>query len=187
MKKSLLLLIIVTCCVSFSCNQSEDDLSDIAAFKPNDKYFKASLVSLHFIIESSPIMRSDTIFRNIINGYELPIDAKGCPDGRYIGESPYDAYDYKHIIIIEIKDEKIIFDDYNEIHRNGKGKEEDTLYCVEMSITGTTPAIAYPQMEKSLITNQNIQAVDGVSGATASRYRFRYATMIALIRARLSS
>jgi major membrane immunogen (membrane-anchored lipoprotein) len=187
MNKSLLLLIIFTCCISFSCNQSEDELSDIAAFKPDDKYFKASLVSLHFIIETSPIMRSDTIFRNIVNGYELPIDAEGCPNGRYIGESPYDAYDYKHIITLEIKDEKIIFADYNEVHRNGTGKQEDSLYCAEMSITGTTPAIAYPQMEKNLINVQNIMAVDGVSGASASRYRFRYATIIALMRARLSN
>jgi len=187
MNKSLLLLIIFACCISFACYQPEDDLSDIAAFKPDDKYFKASLVSLHFIIETSPIMRSDTIFRNIVNGYELPIDAKGCQDGRYIGESPYDAYDYKHIITLEIKNEKIIFADYNEIHRNGTGKQEDSLYCAEMSITGTTPAIAYPQMEKNLINVQNIMAVDGVSGASASRYRFRYATIIALIRARLSN
>jgi major membrane immunogen (membrane-anchored lipoprotein) len=54
-----------------------------------------------------------------------------------------------------------------------------------MSITGTTPAIAYPNMEQQLISKQNIMDVDGVSGATYSLYRFRYAITIALMKAML--
>ena len=170
----------------FSCYKSDRELDDIKKFKPDDKYFKSNLVALHFIIETSSISRVDSVFNNLIDLYELPVDAKECPDGVFFGESPYDAYDYKHIIKLEIENEKIINADYNEIPFKGIGKQEDSLYCAEMSITGTTPAIAYPKMENEFISKQNISEVDAVSGASYSLYRFRYATMIALIRAKLS-
>jgi len=70
------------------------------------------------------------------------LPAKGCEDGEYTGESPYDAYDYKHVVKIKIKDEQIIAVDYNEILKAGIGKQEDEAYCEKMSVTGTTPAIA---------------------------------------------
>jgi major membrane immunogen (membrane-anchored lipoprotein) len=43
--------------------------------------------------------------------------------------------------------------------------------------------IAYPEMEEMLLTTQDITKVDGVSGATYSRYRFRYAVCLALMKA----
>ena len=55
-----------------------------------------------------------------------------------------------------------------------------------MSITGTTPAIAYPDMEQQLISKQNIMDVDGVSGASYSLFRFRYAVTIALMKAMIN-
>ena len=63
------------------------------------------------------------------------------------------------------------------------GKQEDEAYCEQMSITGTTPAIAYPNMEEQLVSKQNILDVDSVSGASYSLYRFRYAVTIALMKA----
>ena len=54
-----------------------------------------------------------------------------------------------------------------------------------MSVTGTTPAIAYPVMEKMLLSTQDMMQVDGVSGATYSLYRFRFAVTVALMHAYL--
>jgi major membrane immunogen (membrane-anchored lipoprotein) len=95
----------------------------------------------------------------------------------------YDAYDYKHVVKIKVENGKFVAVDYNEVKYDGHGKQEDEEYCEEMSVMGTTPAIAYPDMEEMLLTNQDITQVDGVSGATYSRYRFRYAVTIALMKA----
>ena len=152
-----------------------------------DKYFKASLVSLHFIMETSPISRVDQTFNQLIQEQDLPTNALSCKDGIYTGESPFDAYDFKHVVKIEIKEEKIISVDYNEIMKDGIGKQEDEEYCKEMSVTGTTPAIAYPKLESQLVDKQDILKVDAVTGATYSLYRFRYAVLIALMKARLES
>ena len=56
-----------------------------------------------------------------------------------------------------------------------------------MSASGTTPATAYPILENQLIEKQNMMAVDAVSGATYSLYRFRYALTVALMNAITSS
>ena len=179
------LVILSVCFLLISCQPIKENLNDLKAFKPDDKYFKAGIISLHFIIETSSIPKIDSLFQNLVTQNDLPMSAKNCPDGEYYGESLYDAYDYKHVIKIQIKDEKIILADYNETHLNGNSKQEDSLYCKEMSITGTTPAIAYPNMEQQLLEKQNIMKVDAVSGASFSLYRFRYATMIALMRAHI--
>ena len=63
---------------------------------------------------------------------------------------------------------------------------DDKEYCEDMSVTGTTPAIAYPIYEDELLRTQNILDVDAVSGASYSLYRFRFATTIALMEAILS-
>jgi len=170
-----------------SCNNQQDDLDSIKGFKSDDKYFKASLVTLHFLIETSSIDKIDTVFSQMLQAYDLPVDAAGCADGIYTGESRPDAYDYKHAITIEIKDEKIIRVDYNEIHSSGIGKQEDEEYCKEMSASGTSPDVAYPDMENQLLKKQNILNIDGVSGASYSLYRFRYATTIALMKAKLKN
>ena len=69
--------------------------------------------------------------------------------------------------------------------KDGHGKQEDVEYCEEMSVTGTTPAIAYPIMEEMLLAEQNMMQVDAVSGATYSLYRFRLAVTVALMQAYL--
>ena len=125
--KTYIMILISTIlgCLMFSCNRVEDSLEAARAFKPEDKYFKANLVNVHFIRETSSTSRADSNFRQIQQYYGLPVDAKGCKDGIYRGSSPYDAYDYTHVVTVRIEDEKIIDIDYNEVHRNGKGKEED--------------------------------------------------------------
>jgi len=174
------LLILSSC---NSCDCQEDSLDKVKAFKPDDKYFKSALVSLHFNMETSPVDEVDKLFIQLIKMYDLPINAEGAKDGSYVGTSPYDAFDYRHEVKIQIKEGKIVALDYNEVKKDGHGKQEDEDYCEEMSVTGTTPAIAYPSMEEMLLSAQNMMQVDGVSGATYSLYRFRFAVTLALMQA----
>jgi major membrane immunogen (membrane-anchored lipoprotein) len=168
-----------------SCTCQEDSLDSIKDFRPEDKYFKSSLVSLHFVMETSPIPEVDTLFAQLIKLYDLPISPLGLNDGTFTGTSPYDAFDYKHEVTLKIEDGRIIELDYNEVNKNGVGKQEDKAYCEDMSVTGTSPAIAYPIYEDELLRTQNILDVDAVSGASYSLYRFRYAITIALMKASL--
>ena len=168
-----------------SCNRHEDSLDSIKDFYPEDKYFKSSLVSLHFVMETSPISEVDTLFAQLIKLYDLPISPVGLKDGTFTGTSPYDAFDYRHEVTLKIEDGKIVEIDYNEINKKGVGKQEDEEYCEEMSVTGTSPAIAYPIYEDEMLRTQNILDVDAVSGASYSLYRFRYAVTIALMKASL--
>ncbi len=168
-----------------SCTCGEDSLDRVKAFKPEDKNFKSTLVSLHFMMETSAVEKVDTLFRQLIEIYELPLSAEGAKDGTYTGVSPYDAFDYRHEVKIRIRNGKITALDYNEVKKDGKGKQEDLEYCEEMSVSGTTPAIAYPAMEKMMLSTQDMMEVDGVSGATYSLYRFRYALTLALMQALL--
>ena len=168
-----------------SCDCPEDSLDVIRAFKPEDKYFKSSLVALHFMMETSAPADVDTLFMQMIEGFELPIGAEGAKDGTYIGATPYDAFDYRHEVKIRIEEGEIVEVDYNEVKKDGHGKQEDVEYCEEMSVTGTNPSIAYPIMEEMLLSEQNMMQVDAVSGATYSLYRFRLAVTVALMQAKL--
>ena len=181
---TLTILIIIGLCLA-SCNCGKDELDKVKPFKPDDKYFKSALVTFHFMLETSPVNVVDSLFRNLVNSYDLPVRAHGAKDGTYRGVSPYDAFDYRHEVKIKIEDGRIIQVDYNEVKRKGIGKREDSEYCDEMSISGTTPAIAYPAMEEALLSHQDLMEVDGVSGATYSLYRFRFAVMVALIQANI--
>lgn len=187
MRRRICLFLALLCLLFSACQDAKDDLDRIKQYKPDDKYFKANLVSLHFIIETSQIPRVDSVFGQVIKANNLPLTAAGCKDGIYTGESPYDAYDYRHVVEIRIKDEKIVSVDYNEIKKGGMGKQEDEEYCEEMSVTGTTPAIAYPQLEGALVEKQDVLKVDAVTGASYSLYRFRYAVIIALMKARIAA
>ncbi|WP_025006829.1 hypothetical protein [Marinilabilia salmonicolor] len=135
----ILTLAISTLIIASCQTPRQDDLDIIKKFHPEDKYFKSSLMSLHFIIETSPIDNVDSTFQQIIDAYQLPASAKGVPDGTYSAASPADAFDYQHVITITVKDEKIVGVDYNETKPTGKGKQEDAAYCHEMEPAGTTP------------------------------------------------
>lgn len=184
LKKFLLFGLIV---VLFSCQSLDDSLDSVKSYHPDDPYFKSSLVSLHFVTETQSIEDVDKNFNNILKTYDLPTNAEGCADGEFTGKSPYDAYDYKHVVKLVVKDEKIISANYDEIHKDGHGKRENEKYCEEMSVTGTTPAIAYPIYEKELLEKQIYSNIDAVSGATYSLYRFRYTVMVALMKAKLEN
>jgi len=159
----------------------------VRPFRFGYEYFKADLVSLHFMTETQPVGELDSIYTRMIESLQLPQNALHCADGTFTGESLPDAYDYRHIAQIKIKHEKIVWIDYDEISRDGQGKEKNRTYCEQMNPAGTNPSLAYPVMEKELLDTQDVSKVDGLTGASYSRYRFRYAVMIALIRARLSN
>lgn len=183
---SIVLICSILTGLVFSCSTlQEGDLDKVKQFKPEDKYFKSTLVSLHYMIETSSVEEVDTLFGQLIEIYGLPVNASGVKDGTYTGSSPYDAFDYKHVVKIRIENEEIVEVDYNEVKYDGIGKQEDVEYCEEMSVSGTTPAIAYPAMEEMLIATQDMMEVDGISGATYSLYRFRYAVTVALMKALL--
>lgn len=185
-KASIIFLLSVSAILLPACQTAQKaDIDVIKNFKPEDQYFKSSLMSLHFIIETSSIERVDSTFQQIMEAYQLPSSAVGVPDGTYTAASPADAFDYQHVITITVKDEKITSVDYNEIKQEGKGKQKDTAYCKEMEPAGTTPAIAYPIMEEQLLEKQDMMKVDAVSGATYSLYRMRYALTMALMKARI--
>lgn len=172
----------------FSCSSIEkDSLDEVKNFNTSDKYFKANIKNMHFLIETRSPEELSFLFEQWIKSNNIPTDAKGCRDGIYVGESPYDAYDYKHVVKIQIKNEKIVKIDYDEIKRDGQGKEEDQEYNNEMSVMGTTPSVAYPSYENQLLEKQNFMKVDAVTGATYSLYRFRYALSIALMKAKMSN
>lgn len=168
-----------------SCDCPEDGLDKIRDFRPDDKYFKSALVALHFMMETSPTSEVDTLFSQLIQAFDLPVSAEGAKDGTYTGTTPYDAFDYRHEVEIVIENGRIAEVDYNEVKKDGHGKQEDEEYCDEMRVSGTTPAIAYPVLEETLLASQNMMDVDAVSGATYSLYRFRLAVTVALMQAYL--
>ena len=85
---SLLSLLAVPFLLALTLPQSDDSLEWVRAFRPEDKYFKAGLVSLHFIIETSPIPEVDSSFSETVRNYGLPTDASGCADGVFVGDVP---------------------------------------------------------------------------------------------------
>lgn len=168
-----------------NCNE-DGSLDDIKAFMPDNKYFKTGFKGLHFVLETHPIGKTDTLFWRLINAYNLPTNCDSVADGTFIGESPYDQFDYKHVVELTIKDGIITQVAYNEVHKDGSDKKSDKAYNKQMSESGTSPAIAYPKMEKQLLEKQEMWKVDAVTGATYSLYRFRYALTVALVKAQMA-
>jgi len=167
------------------CQESSDPMDAVKPFQPDNPYFKASMISLHFVLETQPIAKVDSLFRSMIDQYALPVNAEGCRDGVWEGISPYDAFDYRHVVKLTIQNEKIIHVDYDEVHVNGGSKESDQAYNQLMSQGGGQPSTAYPRYEKGLVAFQDMQKIESVSGASYSLYRFRYAVTVALMKARL--
>ncbi len=86
------------------------------------------------------------------------------------------------MVKLVVKEGKITDVNYNEVHKDGSDKK----YNEEMSVTGTSPAIANPNMEKQLLEKHDMLQVDATSGATYSLYWFRYAVTLALIKTKLA-
>jgi len=184
----ILLLGILFSGVSLAQDCKEDgSLDELKAYMPENEYFKTGFKGLHFVLETHPINEVDTLFWKLINAYNLPVSTLRAADGIYTGESPYDQFDYKHVVELTIEDQKITAVNYNEVHKDGSDKKSDEKYNEQMSAAGTSPAIAYPDMEKQLVEKQEVWEVDATSGATYSLYRFRYAVTLALMKAEMAA
>jgi major membrane immunogen (membrane-anchored lipoprotein) len=120
-------------------------------------------------------------FQKICNDHHFSSLVSGLKDGTYKGTTPFDDYDYKHEVVFEIKNGKMISIDYDEFHRDGHAKQHDDEYCKQMLQSGTTPAIAYPIYEKEMLGKQDFNQVDAVSGASYSLYRFKLAILYAML------
>jgi len=184
----ILLLGILFSGVSLAQDCNEDgSLDELKAYMPENEYFKTGFKGLHFVLETHPIDETDTLFWKLINAYDLPVSTQRAADGTYTGESPYDQFDYKHVVELTIEGQKITMVNYNEVHKDGSDKKSDKKYNEQMSAAGTSPAIAYPDMEKQLVEKQEMWEVDAMSGATYSLYRFRYAVTLALMKAEMAA
>lgn len=95
-------------------------------------------------------------------------------DGTYTAETEFDSNGYKGTIEIVVSGGKITSVDYDELNEAGDKKSEDAEYAEMMEgVSGITPAKAYDQLEKALISKQNADDVDLVSGATTSAETFK--------------
>ena len=139
------------------------------------------LEKLHLIIERSDMNKVRSEFQKICNDHQFPSLVSGLKDGTYKGATPFDDYNYKHEVVFEMKNGKMISIDYDEIHRDGHGKQHDEEYCKKMLQSGTTPAIAYPKYELGMLNKQNFNEIDAVSGASYSLYRFKLAILYAML------
>ncbi|MBV5312120.1 MAG: hypothetical protein JZU47_02420 [Prolixibacteraceae bacterium] len=141
----------------------------------------AILEKLHWIIERSDMNKVRSEFQKICNNHHFPSLVSGLKDGSYKGVSPTDDYGYRHEVIFEMKGGKLISVDYDEIHTTGHAKQHDEEYCKRMLQSGTTPAIAYPIYENKLLSKQDLNQIDAVSGASYSLYRFKLAILYAIM------
>jgi len=169
--KNYLALIFVLCFYS----------GTIAQTPKSETSKSAVLEKLHWIIERSDMNKVRSEFQKICNDHQFPSLVSGLKDGVYKGATPFDDYNYKHEVVFEMKNGKMISIDYDEIHRDGHGKQHDEEYCKKMLQSGTTPAIAYPKYELGMLNKQNFNEIDAVSGASYSLYRFKLAILYAML------
>ena len=100
-------------------------------------------------------------------------DAK-YEDGTFTAETEFDDKGYKSVVEVVVADGKITSVDYEEFNEEGAKKSEDDEYAEIMKgASGITPAEAYEQLEKALISRQNVDEVELVSGATSSAETFK--------------
>jgi Major membrane immunogen, membrane-anchored lipoprotein len=141
----------------------------------------AILEKIHWIIERSDMNKVRSAFQEICDENHFSSLVLGLKDGTYKGSSPADDFGYRHEVVFEMKNGKMISVDYDEIHTDGHAKQHDEEYGKEMLQNGTTPAIAYPIYENQMLDKQDFNKIDAVSGASYSDYRFRLAILYAIL------
>ena len=167
------MLIFVLSCYLGTYTQTENPGKDKSAV----------LEKMHWIIEHSEMNKVRHDFKEICDKNHLSSVVSDLKDGTYKGTTPADDYGYRHEVIFEMKNGKVISIDYDEIHIDGHAKQHDEDYCRRMLQSGTTPAIAYPSYEKQMLSKQDFNQVDAVSGASYSLYRFNLAILYAILNA----
>lgn len=95
-------------------------------------------------------------------------------DGTYTAESQPDDRGWKGVIEIVVENGEITSVDYDEMNQEGSRKSEDEEYAASMKgVSGVSPSEAYEQLEDALISRQDVDEVDLVSGATSSAEMFK--------------
>lgn len=150
-------------------------------YAQSEKSQTAILEKIHWLIERSDMNKVRQGFREICDENHFPSLVSGLTDGMYKGATPDDDYGYRHEVVFEMKNGKMISIDYDEIHTDGHAKQHDEEYGKRMLESGTTPAIAYPKYENQMLQNQDFNQVDAVSGASYSNYRFKLAVLYAIM------
>ena len=146
-----------------------------------DQEKTAILEKIHWIIERSDMNKVRSAFHEICDENHFSGLVSSLKDGTYKGAIPADDFGYRHEVTFEMKGGKMISIDYDEIHKDGHGKQHDEAYCKRMLKSGTTPAIAYPSYENQMLEKQDFNDIDAVSGASYSDYRFRLAILYAIL------
>lgn len=96
-------------------------------------------------------------------------------DGVYFAQKEdFDDHGWKAMATIIVKDGKITHVFFDEINEEDVLKSFDPEYAANMKDkSGTTPLEAYNNLEQALITKQNPEQVDAVTGATHSSDTFK--------------
>lgn len=95
-------------------------------------------------------------------------------DGTYKASDDYDKYGWKAEISITYENGKIVNVVFNEVDKDGRNKNEDKEYAEKMKkASGITPKDVQVKLEKELISKQDIDKVDVVTGATYTSERFK--------------
>lgn len=164
---SILILLLI-----YSCNNSARKL-----VITEDTFQK-----IHLVIERSSTDSVKKHLLKFIEDYNIPLTADKLKDGSYYGESPFDDYGYKHVIMFQVEKGRFLNVKYEELKVNGYGKSTDTSYCRRMNEAkpGSSPALSYPSYCRQLELKQDIGKLDGITGATYSKFRFEYAAFRAI-------
>lgn len=172
-------------------SDSKKDVQEVSTSDKLAKYKKLNMTleeafeTLYTKVETTHPGLLEPLFKRYIEEVEIPTTPKGSKDGVYTVESPYDNMGFKHVITLEIKDEKIVSVKYDEIYQEEYGKESHEEYNKAMKAdTGSCPKEAYPIYRNKLIETQDLLSIDSVSGATFSLYRFNAVASKALYESR---
>lgn len=145
----------------------------LAKYKKINMTPEEAFESLYTKVETLRAGQLKSLFKRYTEDVKIPTTPKGAKDGVYTVESPYDNMGFKHVVTLEIKDEKIVSVKYDEISKEGNGKEEDEEYNKAMKDdAGSCPKEVYPIYREKLMETQDLLGVDAVSGSTYSLYRF---------------
>jgi len=96
-------------------------------------------------------------------------------DGVYFAQKPdFDERGWKAMATVIVKDGKIAEVFFDEINKEDSLKSFDTEYAANMKEkTGTMPLDAYSKLEQALVSKQDPEQVDAVTGATHSSDTFK--------------
>jgi len=102
-------------------------------------------------------------------------EAVSYKDGVYYAENAdFDDHGWKAIVTVIVEGGKITNVFFDEINESGGLKSFDVGYAANMKDkAGTTPLNAYTNLQQSLVSKQNPDGVDAVTGATHSSDTFK--------------